>query len=333
MRTRDRGFTLLEIIISTFILALIVLGALALFKNQTDVVGTVANNDFTVFPAETALARIRKELSSAVESPGVTTDVAPAYAVYTTNLQSNVQTGMTTPYASIVWRPVVGVPQSTDPAYSSYFAHQNDLWKGCTSNGVLYANVAKKIFVRPSTAADGTIVNLLVIQTLNGVTTTTAFGDQTAPIISNNAQMAYLLPNGIACKGEEILLGNTAAKQSVTAFRLYNAQCTAAGATFAWQSSGTANTNWPGGAPANSTAQPYAAIGVYLRVEHKSVNPADFNANNPSANMRTSNYDNRVPANYGTTATGGQDFTDLHMVVQVQAETLSVTSSGPYTGS
>ena len=269
---RARGMTLLEITISTAIMAIVVLGALGLVKDEVNVVGAVANNDYTAGAAQSALWRIRNELLSVVQNPqGVTSAVAPAYDVSSPDT-SPLQ------FSSITWRPVLGFIDASDPNYSTY-AQQGRV----STNHVLYDSVAKRLWVDTTTYAP---VNVLKLDTIAGPSTSTT-------VVRS-----------------EVLLGNRSIGQSVTAFRLYDGEaCGAAGNNVFWWNS-TASPSYAPGA----TASTYL-IGVYLRVEHRSVNPNDLGKNT------TSNYDSST-----------NDATDLRTCVLVQPETLTNSQGKPYVG-
>jgi hypothetical protein len=254
--------TLLEVIIAATCLSVIFFGALIVLNGQVDVIGYIANNDFTVAPAQSALWKIRDALESAVQNPqGITNAVAPVYAV----------TSPAGGFSSIVWRPTIGFLSPADPNYATASAN------GCIStNNVQYDLTAQKLWVDTSNAP----VNILKLDTVSG---------------STGGTVVRSIP----------LLGNVSTGQTVTEFRLYNAE-----STDSFYYNVVNNPVYAPGADVNTWL-----IGVYVRVEHVSMNPNEKGA------VATSNY-------YNDTAS----VNDLRMAVLVQPETLTNTSGKPFVG-
>lgn len=272
--------TLLEILIAATITIGVVFGTVSALRNQADVLGHVANNGFTVSPAHTALWKIRNELLSVTQDPpGVTNAVAPSYAVVSPN------TGALPVFSSITWRPSLGYVEPTDPNYATYKSQGR-----VSNNNVLYDSVARRLWVNTVAVNATTSVNLLQLDTLSGP------------------------PASVVTVRSEVLLGNAAARQTVTEFRLFDAEVCA---PFPLDLSATASIDVTFARGATNATY---CMGVYLRVQRPSANANDYSSVT-GVRVMDSNYDNRL-----VTAT------DLRMAVLVAPETIVVTAGKPFVG-
>src|SRR5262249_18490930 len=130
-------------------------------------------------------------------------------------------------YSWFCWRPVIGVPTTADPTYADYNANGNTNWTGCLSgNGVLYANFAKVLWVDTSKDPYNTLkidtitarpqFNLAPMPTWTGPKTSA--GAQAVPVPTGGGSWKVIR--------SQVLAGNSATKQNVVEFRLYEGEST-----------------------------------------------------------------------------------------------------------